>query len=250
MSLVEDEKDLYSIELDISKDRINNESRIALRIIDNEGKSHHMPPLSCKIRSSEYGYICQDIELPATKQAKKHEAILAYTIDLTKVSLMETLPFILANEQILCNFNTIILRSLFDTSAVIDKGTLTLEQMKVFREIVNKVKNEMGLKIIVEWSLDSGTLKYDLQNPVEKCLLKKEPGEGNLWQYDLSQEDVRALYLANLSFYLSVFQIDGYHFKRVDSFCKDTNGQIIVKCLNIMNNRLHESGFTLASCKK
>ena len=98
---------------------------------------------------------------------------MAYTIDLTKVPLMETLVFISANEQILSNFNTIILRSLFNTSAVIDKGTLTLEQMKAFREIVNKVKNEMGLKIIIEWSLDSGTLKYDLQNPIENSLLKK-----------------------------------------------------------------------------
>lgn len=98
---------------------------------------------------------------------------MAYTIDLTKVPLMETLAFISANEQILSNFNTIILRSLFNTSAVIDKGTLTLEQMKAFREIVNKVKNEMGLKIIIEWSLDSGTLKYDLQNPIENSLLKK-----------------------------------------------------------------------------
>lgn len=46
-------------------------------------------------------------------------------------------------------------------------------------------------------------------------------------------------YLANLSYYLSVFQIDGYHFKRIDSFCKSENGQVIVKCLNLMNLRLH-----------
>jgi hypothetical protein len=30
-----------------------------------------------------------------------------------------------------------------------DKGTLTLAQMKHLRDVVNKIKNEMGLRIII-----------------------------------------------------------------------------------------------------
>ena len=74
--------------------------------------------------------------------------------------------------------------------------------------------------------------------------------EGDLWHYDIKKPVVTAIYLANLSYYLSMFQINGFHFKHVDSFCKDEDGQILVKCLNIMNHRLQENGFTLASCKK
>lgn len=87
MILVEDEKDIYTLELDISKDHINDESRILLKIIDTNGKIHKMPPPSCKIRSKDYGYICIDIEMPATKHQKKNDIILAYTIDLTKIQL-------------------------------------------------------------------------------------------------------------------------------------------------------------------
>lgn len=64
------------------------------------------------------------------------------------------------------NFNTVILRGLFDTSTLIDKGTLTLKQMKQLRDIINKIKNEMGLKLIIEWSLEPGVLKYGLDNPI------------------------------------------------------------------------------------
>lgn len=46
-----------------------------------------MPPPSCKIRSKDYGYICIDIGLPVMKHHKKHDIIMAYTIDLQKVPL-------------------------------------------------------------------------------------------------------------------------------------------------------------------
>lgn len=66
---------------------------------------------------------------------------MAYTIDLAKVYLPDVVKFIETHEEILSNFNTIILRGLFDSQAVMDKGTLNLEQMKLLRDIVNKVKN-------------------------------------------------------------------------------------------------------------
>lgn len=141
MTYVEDEKDIYTIQLDISKQHINDESRILLKIVDLQGKVHKMPPPSCKIRSKEYGYVCIDIQIPATKHQKKHDVILAYTIDLTKIPLRETLKFIEQNQQLLESFNTIILRSLFDCPVVMDKGTLSLNQMKHLRDVINKVKN-------------------------------------------------------------------------------------------------------------
>ena len=41
----------------------------------------------------------------------------------------------------------------------------------------------MGLKIILEWSLEPGALAYGENNPIEKELLRKE--ENGLWHYDL-----------------------------------------------------------------
>lgn len=116
MKLDEDEKNLYTLELDISKEHIIDESRILLKIVDIEGKVHKMPPPSCKIRSKDYGYICIDIGLPVIKSQKKHDVILAYTIDLKKVELLNVVSFIEKHETILSNFNTIILRSLFDSA--------------------------------------------------------------------------------------------------------------------------------------
>lgn len=109
--------------------------------MDGEGRVFKMPPPSCKIRNNDYGYICIDVEMPAVKQPKKQDIIMAYTIDITKIPLHEVTSFIEAHEEVLQNFNTIILRSLFDSEAVMDRGTLTLEQMKCLRDIVNKVKN-------------------------------------------------------------------------------------------------------------
>lgn len=61
MIAVEDEKNIYKLELEISEEHINDESRILLKIVDKEGKVHKMPPPSCKIRSKDFGYVCTDI---------------------------------------------------------------------------------------------------------------------------------------------------------------------------------------------
>jgi len=75
------------------------------------------------------------------KHQKKHDTILAYTIDLKQVPLDQVVSFIEKHQKLLLNFNTIILRSLFDAPEVIDKGTINLQQMKQLRDIINKVKN-------------------------------------------------------------------------------------------------------------
>lgn len=87
MLMVPDEKDIFSMELDISKENIKDEDRILLKIIDNQGKVHKIPPPCCKIRSKDYGYICIDTGLPVIKHPKKQEIIIAYTVDLQKVPL-------------------------------------------------------------------------------------------------------------------------------------------------------------------
>ena len=59
-----------------------------------------------------------------------------------------------------------------------------------------------------------------------------------------------AVYMANLAFYISYFAVDGYHFKHIDEICQNENGQILMKCINLLNQRLSEGGLTLASSKK
>lgn len=56
--------------------------------------------------------------------------------------------------------------------------------------------------------------------------------------------------MSKLSFYLSAFQVDGYHFKEIDSISHSFSGQILLKCINLMHTRLLDHSFTLASCKK
>jgi 1,4-alpha-glucan branching enzyme len=75
-------------------------------------------------------------------------------------------------------------------------------------------------------------------------------GDKDLYEYNIEKDDVASFYLANLAFFLSTFQIDGFHFKHIDSFSRTEKGQVMLKCMNIMNQRLHENGFTLASCRK
>ena len=85
-------------------------------------------------------------------------------------------------------------------------------------------------------------------NVYEEALYKEE--EPGIWQYDLSKKETLAIYLSNLSYYLTFFKLDGFHFKRIESFAKTQDGQVLIKCINLMNNRIHEHGFTLASSKR
>ena len=78
----------------MSENKINNESKILLRIIDSEGKVHKMPPPSCKIRSKDFAYVCVDIGLPVIKHQKKHDIMVAYTIDLSITPLKDALNFV------------------------------------------------------------------------------------------------------------------------------------------------------------
>lgn len=94
MEIAEDEKDIYSLELDMSENKINNESRILLRIVGTDGKVQKMPPPSCKIRSKDFAYVCIDIGLPVIKHQKKHDIMVAYTIDLSVTTLKHALEFV------------------------------------------------------------------------------------------------------------------------------------------------------------
>ena len=57
-------------------------------------------------------------------------------------------------------------------------------------------------------------------------------------------------YLSRLSYYLSTFLIDGFHFKEIDSVFSSQEGQVLIKFINIMHSRLLDNSFVLASCKK
>lgn len=50
-----------------------------------------MPPPSCKIRSKDFAYVCIDIGLPIIKHQKKHDIMVAYTIDLSMTPLKNAL---------------------------------------------------------------------------------------------------------------------------------------------------------------
>lgn len=88
--------------------------------------------------------------------------------------------------------------------------------MQTFRDLVNKLKNELGVKVILEWSLKGGRAKYPGDNPLESEIIKKT--ESNTYQYDLSKDNVMAMYMASLSYYKGYYAIDGFHFKHIDEF--------------------------------
>lgn len=124
----------------MSENKINDECKILLKIVDNEGKVHKMPPPSCRIRSKDFAYVCVDIGLPVVKHQKKHDIMVAYTIDFSLTPLSKAMEFVDSHEAALGNFNTIILRKLFLNEQILNKKTLDLENIKYFRDLVSKIK--------------------------------------------------------------------------------------------------------------
>lgn len=115
-------------------------------------------------------------------------------------------------------FNTIIIRNLFESKFLIDRHSLELEDMEIIRDVVSKSKNELGLRVILEWGFEPGSKKYS-NNPIEdSLLLEEEPG---VWQYDLSKKEAIIIYLSRLSYFLTTLKLDGFHFKRIESFAKN-----------------------------
>lgn len=59
-----------------------------------------------------------------------------------------------------------------------------------------------------------------------------------------------AYYLSSISYYYKVFGLGGIHFTNVNNLCKDNHGITLVKCINILSERLSEESITLASAKQ
>lgn len=68
-------------------------------------------------------------------------------------------------------------------------------------------------------------------------------------QLDLSKEETMAYYLANIAYYYKMFGIGGIHFTNVHSLCSDKHGITLIKCINLLSERLSEMSVTLASSK-
>ena len=85
--------------------------------------------------------------------------------------------------------------------------------MDKLRDLISKCKNELGLRAILEWNFQPGKKKYSNNVYEENLYVEKEPG---VWQYDLTKKEVVAIYLSNLSYFLTVFKLDGFHFKRIE----------------------------------
>lgn len=58
-----------------------------------------------------------------------------------------------------------------------------------------------------------------------------------------------AYYLANASYFYQNFGIDGIHFTNIEHALQTKEGITVLKCLNVLNNRIIDSGITLGSSK-
>jgi len=58
-----------------------------------------------------------------------------------------------------------------------------------------------------------------------------------------------AYYLANASYFYQNLGIDGIHFTNIEHALKTREGTIVLKCLNVLNSRIIDSGITLGSSK-
>lgn len=59
-----------------------------------------------------------------------------------------------------------------------------------------------------------------------------------------------AFYLANASYFYQNLGIDGLHFTNIEHALKTKEGTIVLKCLNVLNSRIIDSGITLGSSKE
>lgn len=123
--------------------------------------------------------------------------------------------------------------------------SLSPDQAEKLSELINYL-NELGLKTVIEWNFEpSGSQVAD--NPIEKYFIKK--GE-NGYMYDLSKENVMSYYLANISYFYKTFCIGGIHFTNVQNLCKSNHDLTLIKCINMLSERLSEDAITLASSKE
>lgn len=68
--------------------------------------------------------------------------MLAYTLDFDKIPLEMGEKFIEEETKTLEHFNVIILRNIFPKKgSLLDRSRMSLERVKLFRDIVNKIKN-------------------------------------------------------------------------------------------------------------
>lgn len=51
----------------------------------------------------------------------------------------------------LLDFNTLIIRNLFQFNSVLDKSCLEISRMKQLYDLINTIKDKLGFKIILEW---------------------------------------------------------------------------------------------------
>jgi hypothetical protein len=56
--------------------------------------------------------------------------------------------------------------------------------------------------------------------------------------FDLEKEPVFAFYLSKISAFYTNFAIDGIHFTNVQNVAKEKNGIVLLKCINILSQRM------------
>lgn len=122
-----------------------------------------------------------------------------------------------------------------------DRYRLHIEKLKHLRDIIDLIKNSLGLKVILEWDFAGGMKKKS--DPVEDALLV-ETASG-MWNYDLSKKEVFSRCLAHISYYLSTLQFNGIYCKNLQNLPMDLPSQIFIRCINIMNSRIQEYGFNV-----
>ena len=69
------------------------------------------------------------------------------------------------------------------------------------------------------------------------------------YQFDLKKETVLTYCLTAISHYIKYYGIGGIHFTKVHKICQEPNGQLLVKLINLLCERLKEDSITLASSK-
>lgn len=70
-----------------------------------------------------------------------------------QVPLQQALRFMEEHADTLKKFNTLIIRNLFKSEYLLNRHILSCLEAENLRDIVSFCKNELGLKIILEWNL-------------------------------------------------------------------------------------------------
>lgn len=128
---------------------------------------------------------------------------------------------------------------------MLHRYSLNQSHQECFEEAIRYINEELCCKVALDWNCEEMKQHYS-GNPIEDGYTCKGIDQ---YQWAVQHRQVFTFYLSLMSYYKNYFDVDGFYLTGIDSLASSTEGLILLKCINILKDRLSEHGITLASSK-